>query len=263
MRVVLKSFSGTQKSAILRHPDILIPIFYDNVMSEHTKMTPAATPRLVGVGSSQSSQSYVSILKDLDPTRPESRASSRRPRLLIPMLALAAITGGVVASLVVGHFSFGSRWTDSLATVSPSVVQPMSPIADAKHTDETTGDGPLVLLGSPTNNTAAVIVETPQPQTEPLSQTVATQDGAIMPSKHSVAEPVSAIAKSPPGNATAQIKPRANRKPTRADKRRATKSVRQSRVSHRASNKAEVVQQAAVERDVDIITAIVKDVPKR
>ncbi|TVT48467.1 MAG: hypothetical protein FHP94_10045 [Denitromonas halophila] len=258
MRVVLKSFSGTQKSAILRHPDILISIFYDNVMSEHTKTTSSAPPRLIG--GSQSSQSHVSILKDLDPTSRASHAPSRRPGLLIPMLALAAITGGVVASFAAGHFSFGSRWTDSLATVSPTVVQPMSPITDVKHADETTGDRPLVLPGSSTNNTAAVIVETPQPQTEPLSQTVATQDGEIVPSKHSVAEPVSAIANLPPENATAQIKPRANRKPTRADKRRATKSVRQSSVSRRASSKAEVVQKAAVERDVDIITAIVKDV---
>ncbi|MCZ4305435.1 hypothetical protein O4G98_11895 [Zoogloeaceae bacterium G21618-S1] len=238
-------------------------------MSEHTKRISTSVPQLVGENNPQPLQSHVSILKDLDPTTRLSSASSRRRALLIPMLALSAVAGGVAASLVAGVFSTtthpvdnvstassstassstASSSTASSSTASSSTASPETAAAELKQAEHAARDRPLEFVAPSVKSAAAIILEVPQLQTVPSVQSLASQDAERLPSSRLAA--AVAVAKPP------------SQRPGSGAKRRASKPARHASVAHSKPGKDEVVDKAAAERDVDIITAIVKDVPKR
>lgn len=226
-------------------------------MSEHTKRISAAAPQLVGDNNPRPSQPHVSILKDLDPTARAS-PSTRRRALLLPMLALSAVTGGVVASVVSTFFSSGTHPAGNISTASSSTALQMPVVAEPRQTDSTTLNSPPELAAPAVERAAAVILETPQLQVEQTGPAPALQDAERSSSSYPVA--VAAVTKTPARNSGASVKPGTIRKSGRSDKQRSSKPVRHTRIARSKPRQDELRQKSAAERDVDIITAIVKDV---
>jgi hypothetical protein len=226
-------------------------------MSKHTKCIPAEAPRLVDDSKPWPLQSHVSILKDLDPAHRAS-ASTRGRGLLAPMLALSAVTGGVAAWLVAGFFSAGTHPLENISTASPSAALQMPVVAELKQTGSVALDRPPELTAPSVESAAAVILETPQLHAESQGPAPAILNAERLSSSHPAA--VAAVSKTPARNAEAFVKPGATRKSGSGEKKRLSKPLRHASAARNKPSKDEVVDKAAAERDVDIITAIVKDV---
>ncbi|MBT0960212.1 hypothetical protein [Denitromonas iodatirespirans] len=215
----------------------------------------SAAPSLVAAGHPAGNANHVSILQDLDPRRAAGPVVRRRA--LIPWLLLAAIAGGAIT------WAFAGRSTPQAAAPAVVAANPQAapvPVSDPRPSLPPTvgpveGVGPATILAH--QSTLASSLDDPLAKQlgVPDERNMASADQTITPAASAV-PPGKAEVSSPPPQKTAKTKPVSQHK------------VRKSRATARATESTDDKAQPraiqkAVERDVDIITAIVKDVPKR
>ncbi len=221
-------------------------------MLKHSKRIFTTAPQLLGSAENSVLQKHVSILKDLDPPTRAARTPWRWMSWTLPMLGLSALAGGIVASYISDDYphetppAAHTGTTSSLEGVSPS-VRPTAPQAhSAAPAIESVSSAPSAA------NSAASILDAREFSSAPHDATSNNRDA----SGHQVASlspavPVAPIVLSLPEKKPA-AKPKAPRKRAAADKTRQPTIPRDT----------ELAQAAAAERDVDIITAIVKGVSR-
>lgn len=207
----------------------------------------SGAPSLVSAGRPAGESPRISILQDLEANR--GAGTTTRRRMLLPWLLLAAIAGGAAAWGVAGRVAPG---TDAIIppVAEASAAQP--PAGDPTPSVpsvavEADGSGPAVILtrtGAAAASPENLLVGPPGVSDEPAPAAIAPV--AMSRPDH----PVSAV-RSPPDR---KAKPKSLLQ---------RKSPNSRTTKRSATDATSLAIQKAVERDVDIITAIVKDVPKR
>ena len=219
-------------------------------MSEHSKRIAGKAPQLVASGQTAASETNRSILRDLDPGAQVADAVSGRRWRLLPALAVAACAGAALVLLLQGHPDAPPHSISSDAAPRPAAVPAVASAALGEQVAPPTVAVPSPTLSDPAPSATlgpALIQHTPPAQASGPEDNAATpQAAALVPALSAVSQPAKTA------------KPVAAKKPRSAVSAKPQRSAAASRKATVAS--ASQSTQKAAERDVDIITAIVKDI---
>ncbi|MEZ5626162.1 MAG: hypothetical protein R3E34_01335 [Rhodocyclaceae bacterium] len=219
-------------------------------MSDHSKRIARTAPQLVTGSQTAAPEMNRSILRDLDAGAhvPET-VGSRRWRLL-PALTIAALAGAGLVLLLQGRADSPPANIDSDAvpqspagpdTTLATLGEPAAPPAMATPSPAMAAPTPSPALGP-----ALIQHATPPQVAEPQTNWAPPQTAERMTTVSPVAQPGKPAIASP------------TKKPRSTVATKAKRSVAPPRKTPAAS--ASQTTQKAAERDVDIITAIVKDI---